>query len=326
MAIHKLRALEYLVTVVEHGGFAAAARHLGVAAPSVHRLVSALEAELGVPLLDRSATPLRPTPDAMRYVERARQLVGEIDSLDASLRDRAAAPTGTVVVAAQSVVIQFVLSEVLPRFREQFPGVRVDLRDAGTNRDLAQLGADLLLQFGWPPPQDAILRTLAHTRWLIVAAPSFWARHGVPQHPSDLARLPCALFRPPYGEVMRHWVFDREGERAEVEVDGWLIGDHRAALDAPVFAGQIVARLNDLTTLQGLREGTLQPVLLEWVGQSSPPLSLLLRKALARQPRVRAFVDFIAAEAESMTRQRLPAGLPPVPVAQRPEWFKRRVG
>jgi DNA-binding transcriptional LysR family regulator len=49
MAIHKLRGLQYLVAVVDHGGFNAAARHLGVAAPSVHRLVQALEAELGLP-------------------------------------------------------------------------------------------------------------------------------------------------------------------------------------------------------------------------------------------------------------------------------------
>lgn len=326
MAIHKLRALEYLVAVVEHGGFAPAARRLGVAAPSVHRLVHALEGELGLPLLERGSSPLRPTPDALRYVERARSLLDELQGLDASLRDQAAAPTGTVVVAAHSVVIRFVLADLLPRLHERYPGVRVDLRDAGTSRDLAQLGADVLLQFGWPPPQDAILRTLAHTRWLIVAAPSFWARHGVPRHPSDLARLPCALFRTPFGEVIRRWIFERGDERVEVEVDGWLVGDHRDALDAPVFAGQMVARLNDLTTRQGLREGTLQPVLLDWVGQSSPPLSLVLRRSLARQPRVRAFVDFMVEQAGALALHRLPAGLPPVPVAKRPDWYKRRVG
>ena len=74
MAIHKLRGLQYLVAVVDHGGFNAAARHLGVAAPSVHRLVQALEAELGLPLIDRSTQPLKPTPSAAAYVERARAL------------------------------------------------------------------------------------------------------------------------------------------------------------------------------------------------------------------------------------------------------------
>lgn len=326
MPIHKLRALEYLTAVVEHGGFNAAARKLGVAAPSVHRLVKALEAELGMVLVDRTASPLRPTPDASAYVERARQLLGELQGLDASLHDRAAAPSGTVTIAAHSVVLQFVLPGLLGRLHQRHPQLRLDLVDAATSRDLAQLGTDLLLQFGWPPPQDAMLRTLAETRWLVVASPAYWARHGAPAHPSELTRHPCMLFRTPYGEVMRRWVFERAGERVEVEVDGWLTGDHRAALDAPVFGGQLVARLNDLTTLDGLAAGTLQPVLLDWTGASSPPLNLLIRKAVARQPRVRAVVDFLAEAGAELARARLPAGLPPVRPAQRPEWFRRRVG
>jgi len=326
MAIHKLRALEYLVAVVEHGGFSAAARKLGLAAPTVHRLVKALEAELSTVLLDRATTPLRPTPDAVAYVERARLLLTELQGLDASLRDQALAPSGTVVVAAQSVVLQFVLATVLPRFHALHPGVRIDLVDAGTERDLARLGADVLLQFGWPVSQGASLRTLAHTRWLVVASPAYWARHGVPTHPGELARHPCVLFRVPYGEVMRRWTFERAGERAVVEVDGWLLGDHRSALDAPVLAGQMVARVNDLTALAALRDGLLQPVLLDWTGLHAPPLNLLIRRALSRQPRVRACVDFLADEAAQLVRQRLPAGLPAVMPSQPPDWFKRRVG
>ena len=326
MAIHKLRALEYLIAVAEHGSFSAAARRLGVSVPSVHRLVSALEAELGMPLLHRDGTAMRPTPDALPYVERARQLVAELQALDTSLRDRAGAPSGTVVVAAQSVVIRFVLAEALFKFHEACPSVHIDLRDAGSSRDLAQLGADVLLQFGWPPPQEAVVRTLAHTRWLIVASPSFWSRHGTPTRPADLERLPCALFRTPYGEVMRRWAFVQGDQRVEVDVDGWLVGDDRKALDAPVLAGQLVARVNDLTATDALRAGLLQPVLLDWVGQNSPPLNLLIRKSLVRQPRLRAFVDFMVAFAEAKTRVRLPAGLPLVPIAERPDWFKRRAG
>jgi LysR family transcriptional regulator, regulator for bpeEF and oprC len=326
IGIHKLRALEYLVAVVEHGGFNAAARKLGVAAPSVNRLVKALESELDMVLLDRSSLPLRPTPDALAYVERARQLVTELHRLDASLHDRANAPSGTVVVAAQSVVLQFVLAELLPRFHTRYPTVSVDLVDAGIERDLSRLGTDVLMQFGWPIQQQASVRTLAYTRWLIVATPAYWARHGVPSHPSELARHSCALFRTPYGEVMRRWGFERAGERVDVDVDGWLVGDHRAALDAPVYAGQMVGRINDLTAHPGVRSGTLQPVLLDWVGLNSPPLNLLIRRATVRQPRLRAWVDFLVEEVEQMTRHRLPAGLPPVLPSQRPDWFKRRTG
>ena len=325
MSIHKLRALEYLVAVVEHGGYSAAARKLGVAAPSVHRLVKALERELRLPLLDRAASPLRPTPDAEAYVERARQLLAELRGLEAGLLDHSGAPSGTVTVAAQSVVLQFVLSELLPRFHARHPQISIDLVDAGVTRDLAQLGTDVLLQFGWPPQQDASLRTLAHTRWLVVATPDYWSRHGVPSHPGELAEHPCVLFRTPYGEVMTRWSFESGGTSVNVDVAGWLTGDHRGALDAPVYCGQMVARINDFTAGPGLRDGSLQAVLLDWTGHHSPPLTLLIRRSIARHPRVRAWVNFLVQETETLARNRLPLGLPPVQPSKKPDWFKKRV-
>ncbi|HMN79328.1 MAG TPA: LysR family transcriptional regulator [Burkholderiaceae bacterium] len=326
MTIHKLRALEYLVAAVDERGFAAAARRLGVATPSVHRLINALEAEVGVALLHRDGASLRPTPEGAGYVERARRLLKDAAELDASLRDAGRAPTGTLIIAHQSVVARFVLPEVLPSFHAAFPGVRVDLRDAGTVRDLVRLGADMLLMFGWPPAQDAVVRTIAYTRWLIVAAPSFWARYGTPREPADLARMPCALFRTPYGEVLNRWTFVRDGERVEVEVDGWLTGDDRGALDAPLLAGRIAGRWNDLTVRDSLRDGRLQPVLLDWEGQHSPPLTLLLRKSLIRQPRARAFIRHLQTTIDALTSERLPPGLPPAPVPVRPGWFRKRAG
>lgn len=325
MAIHKLRGLEYLVAVVDQGGFNAAARHLGVAAPSVHRLVQALESELGMSLIDRSAQPLRPHPQAVAYVERARALLVELRELDASLRDQTQAPRGNITVAAHGVVLQFLLADALPRFHGRYPDIRVEVLDAGSSRYLAKLGADSLVQFGWPPEQDAILRTLAETRWLVVATPAYWARHGIPAHPADLARYPCALFKTPFGEVMKRWSFERSGERQEVLVDGWLTSDNRAALDAPVYDGQLASRINDLTAHAGLADGRLQPVLLDWNGLNAPPLSLLVRRSVSRQPRMRAWVDFLVEIAAERTARRLPVGLPPVQPATRPDWWRKRV-
>lgn len=325
MGIHKLRGLEYLVAVVDHGGFNAAARQLGVAAPSIHRMVKALEAELGVALIDRSAQPLRPTAYAAEYVERARALMAELRELDAGLYDQTQAPRGTITLAAQNVVLQFILPTVLPLFHSRYPEIRLSVTEAGGDRDLASLGTDALMQFGWPPPQDAVLRTLAETRWLIVATPTYWKRHGMPLSPTDLAGHACALFKTPFNEVIRRWTFEREGERVGVDVDGWLVSDNRHVLDSPLYGGQLVARINDLTAHPGIADGSLRPVLLDWNGLNSPPLSLLVKRSLVRQPRIRAWVDFIAEHAQQLTAFRLPAGLGTVQPAERPDWWHKRV-
>lgn len=134
-----------------------------------------------------------------------------------------------------------------------------------------------------------------------------------------------ALFKAPYGEVIRQWAFERDGDRVDVNVDGWLVSDSRHALDAAVRGGQLVARVNDLTAHPGIDDGSLQPVLLDWTGLNSPPLSMIFRRSLARQPRMRAWVDFMAEQMELLTLRRKPAGLPPVRPALRPDWWQKRV-
>jgi len=325
MGIHKLRGLEYLVAAVDDGSFSAAARRLGVATPSVHRLVQALEAELGVALIDRSAQPLRPTPYAMGYVERARGLLAELRELDASLQDQSQAPRGTISLAADSVAREYLLPTMVSAFHARFPDIEIHIMEAGSVRDLARLGTDLLMQSGWPPPQDAVLRTLAESRWLVVATPTYWTRHGQPLQPSDLAQHRCALYRTPFGEVLRRWVFQRDGQKEAVDVEGWLVSDNRSVLDGPLLAGQVVARVNDLSIRSKLADGSLQPVLLDWTGLHAPPISLVVKRSLTRQPRVRAWIDFAAEQAKQLAQERLPGGLPPVRPSERPDWWRRRV-
>jgi DNA-binding transcriptional LysR family regulator len=325
MGIHKRRGLEYLVATVDGGSFSAAARSLGVATPSVHRLVHALEAELGVALLDRSVHPLQPTPDAAPYVERARTLLSELRELDATLHDHSDAPRGTVSLAADGVVREYLLPNLLPAFHARFPDIEVHVSEAGSVRDLGRLGTDMLMQSGWPPAQDAVLRTLAETRWLIVASPSYWARYGRPERPSDLPRHSCALFRTPFGEVLRRWAFEHAGKKEAVDVQGWIVSDCRSVLDGPLLAGQVVARVNDLSIRDELADGRLEPVLLEWTGLHAPPISLVVKRSLTRQPRVRAWIDFSSEHAVRLAEERLPRGLPAIRPSERPEWWQRRV-
>lgn len=325
MGIHKLRGLEYLVAAVDSGSFSAAARRLGVATPSVHRLVQALEKELGVALIDRSVQPLRPTPYATGYVDRARTLLAELRELDASLHDQIQAPRGSISLAADSAVRKSLLPDMLAAFHARFPDIEVQVLEAGSTRDLARLGTDMLMQSGWPPAQDAVLRTLADTRWLVVATPAYWAHHGRPKHPADLARHRCALYRTPFGEVLRRWAFERDGQKEVVDVDGWLVSDCRSVLDGALLAGQLVARVNDLSIRDLLGDGRLQAVLLDWTGLHAPPISLVVKRSLTRQPRIRAWIDFAVEHAGRLSQQRLPGGLAPVGPSERPDWWRRRV-
>ena len=141
----------------------------------------------------RSAAPLRPTPDATTYVERPRAARRNAAPRRQPARPGCGAERHRHDRGAKRGAAYW--PGVPTRLHHRHLQLRLDLIDAGSNRDLSQLGTDALLQFGCPSAQEAMLRTLAESRWPVVASPAYWACHGAPSHPSELAGHPCMTAR-----------------------------------------------------------------------------------------------------------------------------------
>lgn len=113
-------------------------------------------------------------------------------------------PSGTLAVAAHPQLAHHVLLPALPRFHALYPEVEIDFRTVNRIGDADALTADVLLLHGWPEvPPDYVHRQLGGSRSLIMAAPDYWALHGVPQHPSDLSA--CATWVPRTMPCTRPW-------------------------------------------------------------------------------------------------------------------------
>ena len=96
----KLRAMETFVRIVDRGSLTAAAETLSTSLPSVVRTLAALEAELGVRLLNRTTRRLSPTDEGREYFERCKRVLADIDEADAALSARRAAPKGRLRITA----------------------------------------------------------------------------------------------------------------------------------------------------------------------------------------------------------------------------------
>ncbi len=317
----RLRALQYFVASAEEGSFAGAARRLDVSVPSVHRMVTALERTLGIALFDRSAQGLAPTASGARYLDACRPLLDELAAIDDAVALSAQRPAGTLSIGAHPQIAHPFLMPALPRFRVRYPEIRIDLRVIHRldDRDAAML--DVFLLHGWPQADDLVHRRLERADSLVVAAPSYWAAHGIPRRPEDLARHACLVLRNPAGILLDLWEFEREGARVQVAVDGWLESNDREIVLDGVLAGEGVARVTRLTSRAHVQTGRLVPVLTDWVVQGGPPLNLLYRPALRRAPRVRAFIDFVdTLLREADADDAAPARRPTVAL---PDWHRR---
>lgn len=294
--MNKLKALEYFIASCEEGSFAQAAQRLDVSVPAVQKMVGALESAVGFALLERGARGVRPTAGGSEYLDRCRPLLAELEELgqvERVLRGSSESASGTLAVAAHPQLAHQVLLPALPRFHALHPEVDIDFRTVNRLGDADALTADVLLLHGWPEvPPDYVHRQLGGTRSLIMASPAHWAQHGVPRHPSELARYTCLPMRNPAGILLDLWEFRRGGETLQVPVHGWFTSNAREAVLDLVIRGHGVGRFTELTTRDPVQSGRLVPVLLDWEVQGGPPVNLLYKGSARRTLRLRVFIDF----------------------------------
>lgn len=323
--MNKLRAIQYFIAAAEEGSFAGAGRRLEVSVPAVQKLLGALERELGVSLFERSVYGVRLTTSGTAYLDCCRPLLGELGAMEAALAHSAERPSGTLVVAAHPQLAHHILVPALPQFHALYPDIQIDFRTVHRITDADATSADVLLLHGWPEAtQDYVHRKLGMARSLIVASPEYWAAHGIPQHPRELAEHTCLMIRNPAGILLDLWEFEREGDKESVPVNGWLISNAREVVLDAAIGGEGVGRFGELTTRAQVQTGRLVPVLLDWEVQGGPPINLLYKAAARRSPRARLFIDFTmqllrkhAAEGEAPTHR---------PSAERPAWHRRGYG
>lgn len=324
----KLKAIDYFIASVEEGSFARAAQRLQISVPAVQKLVGALERSLGTPLLERGARGVRPTPSGAEYLDRCRPLLVELEALalaEVRLKGSPERVSGTLAVAASPQLAHHILLPAMPRFHAQYPDVEIDFRTVNRIGDADAQSADVLLLHGWPEaPADCVHRQLGGAHSLIMAAPVYWAEHGVPEHPSDLERHTCLLLRNPAGIVLDLWEFVRGTESVQVPVRGWMSSNAREAVLDLVIGGHGVGRFTEITTRQHLQSGRLVPVLRDWDVQGGPPVNLLYKASGRRSPRVRAYIDH-ALQCLRDLQSHGETFLPHAPT-DRPAWHRRGYG
>lgn len=321
----RLRALRYLAAAADGASLSAAARLHGVSVAAVAKLIDALESELKVPLLTRHANGVAPTVAGSTLLQASRPALAQLDDALEQATASATRIQGTVVVGVQPVIAQEVLTAALPRFCALYPDIQLDVRLFMTMAELQDRSLDAVVVMGWPQQVgDLVGRVLGATTFVVVAAPAYWAAHGMPQHPGELEQHNCLCIRSNTGSVMDLWHFRRGDEHVSVAARGSIVVDnvHRDMVRDLVLSGVGVARLLDWHQRAGheVARGLLVPALTDWEIDEVPPVNLLYPPSVRRTPRVRVFLDWVVQLFADVERERLR----PLPATAMPRWLKMR--
>lgn len=317
----RLRGIEYFVEVAVRGSISGAAAALGVSPPAVSKLLSALESHLRAKLFVRTSRGVLLTGDGEAYLSCCRSALGELERAEAALSMPRQSLRGTLVVGVPPNLGTHCIAPALPRFRQMCPQITLSLRRAYRDTDLASQGLDMLVALDWLANDDLIATRLAQTRFLICAAPGYWARHGLPNEPQDLARHSCLVYRLPELVALEQWTFEKAGQRCVVRLNPRSVCDDQSWLIADALNGGGVVRAIDLTIRPELERGELVPVLLDWETCEAPPIHLIYRAVQRRNERVRAFTSFALELFAQVEKDRLPR-MNGVPIdAPKPTWW-----
>ncbi|WP_426341477.1 LysR family transcriptional regulator [Pseudoduganella sp. S-14] len=181
-----LRSLECFVRAIELGSLSAVAREQHSTQSNISKVVAALEADLGVRLLERSTASLSPTVPGRRFYERARGVLEEYADAVADVRGETAAASGLLRINAPVALGQFCLNAYVQDFLRQYPAIEVELILNDRMADLVEEGVDIAVRLGSDLPPNVIARRIGASPRLLVAAPSYLKAHGTPQIPAQL--------------------------------------------------------------------------------------------------------------------------------------------
>ena len=299
-----LNDLAYFAHVAEHGGFAAAERATGIPKSKLSRRIAALEATLGVRLIQRTTRRFALTDIGQRTLQHARAMLAEAASVQALAGEQTAAPRGTVRLSCPPALLQLGVGDMLARFLNAWPLVTLRVQASNRNVDVWQDGVDLALRVRAPGaalPQDEVVRPLALSPHVLVAAPALLTSAAPPATPAELARLPTlGLGNSPDEDRWR--LSGPGGAQAEVPLSPRLVADDMGALLCAALAGVGCAALPRLLAHGPLARGALQEVLPGW----APPPGLVQAAFASRQgmrPAVRALLDALAEGFEQLVRE-----------------------
>lgn len=292
-----LRSLRAFRAVGERGSFAAAARELEVTASTVTKLVAALEAQLGVRLLQRSTRRVSLTAAGEALLPACSQLLDDADAAFARVQAHGQTVRGLLRLSVPSSFALRWLQPRLPSFLRLYPDLQLDLQLTDRYVDLVAERLDAAIRIGTQLPDSSLhARALGRIPRVLVAAPAYIARSPVLREPGDLVLHSALVFA--LSSTGSRWPFVHRGRPVEVAVRGQLRTDNSLMLREMLRSGLGIALTPHFVVDDLLASSELQSLMHDCL---PPPLTVhaVSTQRLQPLPRTQAFVEFMVRELQS---------------------------
>jgi DNA-binding transcriptional LysR family regulator len=286
-------AMRVFTRVLERRSFTLAAEDLGLPRSTLSDVVKQLENRLGVRLLQRTTRHVTPTLDGEAYYQRCLSILAEVEDAEAAFGG--AKPKGLLRVDVQGTLARHWVLPRLPEFFRTYPDLEMRMSDGDRFVDLIREGVDCVLRVGALPDSDMIARRLALLDEATMAAPSYIEAHGMPAHPSELQHGHCMVgFHSSATGSVLPLEFIIDGRPSTMALPSMMAVTGADSYYAAAELGLGLIQAPRYRAEADLRAGRMIEVLPDFP-PSPTPVSVLYPRSRQLSPRVRVFIDWLAA-------------------------------
>lgn len=292
--VRDLNNLYFFAKVVEFGSYTAAAKALGLQTSKLSRRIAALEAELGLRLINRTTRRLSLTEAGKTFHRHCLALIDEAQAATDAMSQILASPQGLLRISCPTGLLQGGVADILARFLAKYPHVRIALDATNRPVDVVDEGLDLAIRVRPSPLEDSDLamRAFGPDEIVLVASPELIATHGEPQTLDDVAHMPTVSMAG--ADERSTWRFlDPDGEPAELTHAPRLRTDDLFTLRRAALRGIGAVLVPRLLVAKDLADGALIQ-LLPSLKAHTGIVHAVFPSRRGMVPAVRALLDFLS--------------------------------
>jgi DNA-binding transcriptional LysR family regulator len=285
--------LRAFAAVAEHASFTRAAAQLGLSPSALSQTIRELEERLGVRLINRTTRSVAPSEAGARLLARLLPVLADLDQALADIRALRDVPSGLLRINASRIAAIQHLAPLVGPFLHTYPDITLDIVVDDRLVDIVAGRFDAGVRLGEMVEKDMVAVKLGgDMEMMVVAAPAYLDRFGIPANPRDLQYHRCINFRwPTHGDLYR-WEFEQGAEKLEVSVEGPLVVTEPEIAARAVLDGVGIGYLFDHQVRPYVAAGRMVHLLKDWT-PAFPGFYLYYPSRRQMPPALRAFIDFL---------------------------------
>ena len=291
----QLRAIRYVIKVVETGSFTKAASTFNVPPSSLSRRVVDLEKSLGATLLKRTTRLVKLTEVGQIYYNDVQQIVNQLEQSHETVRSYQTTPMGRLSISSMVSFGDKILLPLLDEFNTLYPEIILDVSFSDELSTLGRDDVDIAIRGGYAPNERVLAIKLMNNEFIPVASPGYLKKHGVPKNAMELKHHNGLYFKTPLGPTP--WLCKVDEQWHDVSGPAVVISNNGAWLSKKACNGEGILMSTRWALASYLESGELQELKFEHrlavTQNSSMAIYLLYQKQRYLVPKVKAAVDFL---------------------------------